>query len=587
MAIALSTSISGTLASGTTATITLPSYASTDYIVMFLSRNQTQASAFTFSAAITSITELAEAGTARRLIAMRLVPNGTGQTTFTLTGTTSGVWTWWIGAYSGVGSALTVASGTNTPGSNTTSTIEVPAVALGYIATGNEYGLSAGGVNATATWTTDANTLYNTGTAANAGLLVRKAAITAGQQTFVPGNLDRGLAGTTRSESAIAIVLQPTGNAPTINKLTNGSFETFTSGIATGWADEHALTGPFTYSSTTTGVVDGATAQRIQYTGQGTDNGTTSKGEIYQSSISASPGDVLDFSVYVSGTWANIYAIIGIEAFLTGGTYISETDASITSMTSTPTKYTVEYVCPPGTNYVAVYFQFPGIAPTTSWDVNLDNATLIKVGTGVIVPAAATGSGAALSPTVSGASSQGATVTAVLATGTATALPPDAVTGTQNPTVTAALATGTGAALAPTVTGTQSATVTATLATGTGTALAPVVTAGQVALIQPPTATGTATALNPVVTGTSSIIIVIPGPATGTWAAPTPAVSGGATTLAATATGTAQALAPAVTTAGGIPARDVTITIHGPLTYPLNIAGPVSYPHPILGPWSY
>lgn len=377
-AISLGDSKSGALASGTVATVTLPTYNSTDYIVLILSRNQAQATPFTFSSPVSSITEIAQAGGNRRLTAMRVVPNGAGQTTFTMTATTSGVWSWWIGAYSGVGLTAAVAAATNSIGNSTTSTIEVPNAQLGYIAQGKELGLSAGGVNATATWTTDANTVYSTGTSANAGLLIRKAALTPGTQTFVPGNLDRGLGGTTRNESALSFVLQTTTPALP-NLLTNGSFETFTGGIATGWADEHVTAGPFTYSSTVTGVVDGSTAQRIQYTGQAGDNGTTSKGEIYQSSIGGvSAGDILTFSIWCSGTWSNIYGIIGIEAFDSGAAYISEADVSITAMTGTPTKYSVAYVCPPGTSFVAVYFQFPGVAPTSSWDVTLDNAALLR-----------------------------------------------------------------------------------------------------------------------------------------------------------------------------------------------------------------
>ncbi len=163
----------------------------------------------------------------------------------------------------------------------------------------------------------------------------------------------------------------------TTNLLTNPSFETGTT-IATGWADEHTTVSAATYSLPATGVFDGSKAQKFTYTGQAGDDGITAKTEIYQAPITAVAGDVLTFSVYLSGSFTNAYALIGIEAFDVSSVYISETDANVTTLTGTPTRYDVTYVCPAGTSYVAAYLLCPAIGPTSVLSVTMDSARLVK-----------------------------------------------------------------------------------------------------------------------------------------------------------------------------------------------------------------
>lgn len=363
----LAASASGSV-SGTSATITLPAYQAGDFLTLLVSSNQ--APVLGFSAGVDSFTVLANAGS--RLQAIRVVPTA-GATQVTLTSSVSAVLTWWVAAWRNVDPAATVAAAAFNIGGNTTAAIAAPVVDLGYIATGREVYLRAAGVNATATWTTTASTVYST-TAGNGALSVRSGPVPAGSLSSAGSTpFDRGLEGTTRNESALALVLQPV-QAPVRNLLTNGSFETG-GAVATGWEIEGTAPRLPTCSRVATGVVDGGFAQRFQFTGQAGDSGNVA---IYQAPIDAQPGDVVRASIYLSGTLTNAYAIFGIEGFLTGGTYISEHDTVINTLTATPTRYEVEYTCPPDTDYVAVYFQAPGLAPTSVVDVYMDMAIMTK-----------------------------------------------------------------------------------------------------------------------------------------------------------------------------------------------------------------
>lgn len=365
----------------TTPVITFPTgYGATDALILFLSRNQTSTS-FTASSEVTSITALSNAGTGR-LAAFLVVPNGTGHASFTLTTSASAVNEWWFADYgTGYDLAATVNHAENAVGNSTSSTIAPPEVQLGYIATGNEVAFSAAGVNSTATWTTDSNTVFNT-TSGNAAMMVDAQRPTVGELTHLYATMDRGNNGSSRNQQGLSFVLQtdPLGQ---VNLLANPSFETNGAGLATSWNEEHSTAGAPTYSSTTSNVSDGAVAQRLQYTGQAGDDGTKTL-EIYQAPISASPGQQITFSVYLSGS-VNTDAIVGIEAFDASNVYISEHDTGIGAnvLTSTPTKFTSTFLCPPGTDHVAVYYQVDDIGLTTSVDATLDKATLVVSGIGV------------------------------------------------------------------------------------------------------------------------------------------------------------------------------------------------------------
>lgn len=356
--------------SGTSIPVTLPSYTVGDFILLVVASNQAQAT-ITFSASISSSSQIATAG--NRVLAYLLVPNGAGQTSVTMTAGTSGVVQWWCADYGAASTSLPVSNGANAVGNSTSSAIAMPEVELGYITTGNELLISAAGVNSTATWTTDAGTQFHT-TSGNAAMLVDAVNPAAGILTGVPVGTDRGSNGSSRNQNAIAFVLQATPGG-TINLLSNPSFETG-SPIATGWTDEHTTATQATYAIVGTGVVDGTVAQHFAYTGVLADGGNA-KTEMYQAPITGvAPGNYLTFSSWVSGSLSNTYAFIGIEAFNSGGTYLSEADTNILTLGTAPVRYSVSYLCPAATDHVAVYIQCPGIGATSSLSVTMDKAEL-------------------------------------------------------------------------------------------------------------------------------------------------------------------------------------------------------------------
>lgn len=355
---------------GTSVTITLPDRESGDYLTLIVASNQ--APTLGFTAGVASSTSLASASS--RLQAIRIVPNG-GATSITMSSSVSAVLTWWCASWRNVDAAATVYAAANSIGNNTTAAIESPTVALGHEATGHEVFIRAGSVNSSATWATAPNNIFAT-TSGNAAMAIRSDAVPEATLALPAASaFDRGLEGTTRLESSLVFVLQPVQTVtPTV--LTNGSFETAAgNGVATGWETEGSAPRLPTCSLSTTGVVDGGFAQRFQFTGQSGDSGNVA---IYQAPIDAAPGDVLRASIYLSGTLTNAYAIFGIEGFLTGGTYISEHDTVVNSLSGTPTRYDVEYTCPAGTDYAAVYFQVPGLAPSSVVDVYMDKAVMTK-----------------------------------------------------------------------------------------------------------------------------------------------------------------------------------------------------------------
>jgi hypothetical protein len=365
------TSTTGNSASGTVATLTLPAYVLTDYLLLMIGSNN--ANAFTFSSGVTA-TLIASNG--NRLNAYKIVPTTNTQTTFTATVATSSVIEWWIGNYRGADLNATVYSNTNPIGNSTVSGVVVPTTSFNYVATGNELAISAANVNATATWTTDGNTIFHT-TANNAAMMIDAFNTTAGSLATAFAAMDRGSSGSSRNQNALSLVLQPYGNNATLNLLANASFEAGST-IATGWSDEHTTATQATYSLVTSPLTDGSKAQQFSYTGVTADAGTA-KTEIYQSPVTGmSPGDVLTFSMYLSGTMTGLYGFIGIEGFLSGGTYISESDTNFTTLTGTPTLYTVSYTCPPSTSYVAVYLQVPSLGTGTSITVTMDKAILTR-----------------------------------------------------------------------------------------------------------------------------------------------------------------------------------------------------------------
>lgn len=353
---------------GTNVVVDLPAREDDDYLILFVASNQ--APTLTFTSGVESSTRLASAGS--RLQAIRVVPID-GATQIAFTSSVSAVLTWWCSSWRNVDPEAPVYSAANAIGNSTTAVIESPTVDLAHISTGKEVFVRAASVNSTAVWTTAPNNIYAT-SSGNAAMAVRS--------DLVPEDIialsaetafNRGNDTVTRNESSLALILQPRQTV-TKNRIVNGSFEAGGGAVATGWETEGTAPRAATYSRVAKGAVDGGLAQRMQFVGQSGDSGNIA---IYQAPIDAQPGEVLRASIYLSGTLTNAYAIFGIEGFLANGQYIDEHDAVVTVLTETPTKYEVEYTCPPLTDYAAVYFQVPALAATSAVDVYLDKAILI------------------------------------------------------------------------------------------------------------------------------------------------------------------------------------------------------------------
>ena len=234
-----------------------------------------------------------------------------------------------------------------------------------------------------------------------------------------------------------------------------------------------------------------------------------------------------------------------------------------------------------------------GATGTTEWDqsgaTNLEMAVAamaLRPGpavTGSVTGIKATGSAAAIAPTVSGAVgvtspvgtvsslapvpaiSIAPTVAGVPATGTTAAIAP-AVSAGAFVTVTSPVATATTLAPIPVVTGQIAANVTSPVATATTLAPAPAVAWG--ASVTSPVSSVTAASPTPVVAIVAGVVAV---PAVGSAAAPAPTVTGAASVTAVAATVTSVAPVPQV----GIGATVIspTATVSGSAKVPVATAG--------------
>lgn len=385
--------------------ISLPSYSTGDAILLFLSRNQPTTTPTFNPTEISSMTLLCDAnpGDAGRVTAWLVVPNGTGHATFTLTTSQSAVNDYWCANYgTQIDPTAVVYHQSNAVGSSTVSAIATPIVPSGYIGSGKQIVFSFAGVNATATWTANPNTVYKSTTAQNAGLMVDAIAGAVNVLSTVTPAMDRGLSGTTRNQSAGGFIMEGIPNG-VVNRIgPYGTFEYLTSGIATGWTDEHTTAGAPTYSLTPSGVVDGANALRIQYTGQAGDDGTK-KVEVFAGqvlTIPVTPGEYVEFSGYASTqTSTNTDGLWGLETFTSGSVFISEADTVIpaSSLTSTPTFFRTIYgPVPPNGDHAAVYSLMDDVGPSTVIDYQIDYAILRTV---AFVPSVAIVGGGALGVT--------------------------------------------------------------------------------------------------------------------------------------------------------------------------------------------
>jgi hypothetical protein len=196
------TPTTGTAGNGTTATITLPSYVAGDYVVLAVSRNQVDASAWTGDASA-AVTEIATAS--RRLSLLSVQPTGTPGS-FVLHASTTGVWSWCCLNLGQV--TPSVQTAVRAIGNSTTAAVEFDPIAAAATTDGNQLVLAIAGTNATASWTAPSGTVARATLAAAPGLLAASYAPTAGLTTISVPNASRGSEGINRFENSMAILLR-------------------------------------------------------------------------------------------------------------------------------------------------------------------------------------------------------------------------------------------------------------------------------------------------------------------------------------------------------------------------------------------
>lgn len=192
----------GTAGSGLTATITLPAHADSDYLLLFVSRNNADTAAWSGNASA-SVTQLADAG-GWRLPVFKVTP-AAGATSFVLTATVAALWSW---CCIGLGAVTpTVYSAVGSSGNDTSSAMSIPAVTV-PTTTGNELQVAIAGTNSTATWTGATGFTQRVAATAAPGLYVGTKAPNSGLTSLTATGVDRGNNATTRFESTLALVLR-------------------------------------------------------------------------------------------------------------------------------------------------------------------------------------------------------------------------------------------------------------------------------------------------------------------------------------------------------------------------------------------
>lgn len=189
---------------GTTMTVTLPTYTSGDFLLLIVGGNQTSTS-LTPDANATLGSAIANVDT-RRLYACQVTPVGS-PSSFVLTASASRVWSAVVLNLGQVTPTFTAAS--NPIGTNTTSAIAVPSVAVSPNTDGHELQVVAALVNSSATWTAPSSpTLTQRAALTTApGLYCGTGAAGSSLSSVTCSDVDRGNGGTNRNETVLHLVV--------------------------------------------------------------------------------------------------------------------------------------------------------------------------------------------------------------------------------------------------------------------------------------------------------------------------------------------------------------------------------------------
>jgi hypothetical protein len=172
------------------------------------------------------------------------------------------------------------------------------------------------------------------------------------------------------------------------NLIGNPSFESpfrfCNIGCNTDWSEEYTTAGAPDFHTSSAGRVSGQLAETIEYKGRQGDDGKTGTldraVELYQSvqaGDATTAGQMLTFTLWVSGDCGRCAPFIGIEAFDTRSNWLGEEDQYF-QVPNKPTPVEVSWVLPAGTTRVAALLQVPEIYRITQFDVHVDNAWLVS-----------------------------------------------------------------------------------------------------------------------------------------------------------------------------------------------------------------
>lgn len=154
------------------------------------------------------------------------------------------------------------------------------------------------------------------------------------------------------------------------------------------WKIENDTAGTplFAFSPFDTALVhksNGMEPQQMIYKGTFGDNGSGKLETFLVCYRGVTSGDMLNFSMEVSGKSDNSPVIIGVESFDSKDNYLDSSDVYISDLSEKPKRYNITYICPNNTHYIAVYIQCQEISSRSDISLIMGKPRLTREGIGV------------------------------------------------------------------------------------------------------------------------------------------------------------------------------------------------------------
>lgn len=188
------------------------------------------------------------------------------------------------------------------------------------------------------------------------------------------------------------IIYEPQVNfSDTENFITQFQFfkhdtDNFTNTLDWKIENETAGTPLFAFSPFDTAFIhksNGTEPQQMIYKGTFGDNGSGKLETFLVCYRGVTSGDMLNFSMEVSGKSDNSPVIIEVESFDNKDNYLDSSDVYISDLSETPKRYNITYICPNNTHYIAVYIQCQEINLGSDIALIMGKPRLTREGTGM------------------------------------------------------------------------------------------------------------------------------------------------------------------------------------------------------------